>query len=139
MAKAAKPSAKAGAKAAPKSPGRRAKAVPGAEGNQESATAPEATAVVAVVNPTVLKLKDLLDRVAARSGARKPAVRPVLDAVLAELGEALEQGQAFSLAPLGRGRVSRSKAGGKGTTLVIKLKRTGGEKDAAPPLAPGEE
>lgn len=75
-----------------------------------------------------LKLKDLIDRVVEKSGAKKKDVRPVVDATLAVLGEALAAGESLFLPPLGRLRVNRTKELATGDVLILKLKRRGEEK-----------
>ena len=92
----------------------------------------------------VLKMKDLLDRVSARTGANKKQAKGFVEAVLHELGASLARSEGFVLPPLGRAKVSRSSDDEAGHKLVIKLKRGGGKRDAAQkepetPLAPVEE
>ena len=103
------------------------------------AAAAAPTPVTGPVEGGTLKLKALVERVAARSGAKASAAKPVIEAVLAELGESLARGEAFNLPPLGKAKIGRTKEGAKGDTIVIKLKRGGAKKDAAPPLAPADE
>ncbi len=77
-----------------------------------------------------LKLKDLIDRVVEKSGAKKKDVKPVIDATLAVLGEALAAGEGLFVPPLGRLRVNRTKELATGDVLILKLKRAGVEKTA---------
>ena len=72
-----------------------------------------------------LKLKDLHDRVAEKSGAKKKDIKPVVDAMLLVLGEALAAGESLILPPLGRLRVNRTKELVSGDVLILKLKRAG--------------
>lgn len=94
-----------------------------------SAPPVEATpAAEAVTTPAlVLRKKDLLDRVADASGARKKDARAIIDATLQILGEALSRGETLVLPPLGKARVNRSTDKSGGETLVIKLRRAPGE------------
>ncbi|MFP1643362.1 HU family DNA-binding protein [Pontitalea aquivivens] len=71
----------------------------------------------------VLRKKDFLDRVIAESGARKPDARSIAEATLKVLGEALARGEALSLPPLGKLRVSRSTPDAGGARIVVKLRR----------------
>jgi len=87
-----------------------------------SAVAPPAEATPVAAVPT-LKLRDLLDRVAERSGAKKKDSRAVIEATLAALGDALAAGEAINLPGLGRGRVNRQKDTVGGEVLIVKLKR----------------
>lgn len=90
-----------------------------------------------------LRLKGLLDRVIATSGAKKPAARSVTEAVLKELGDALSAGQVLNLPGLGKLRVARAAEGPAGA-MTLKLRRPGpgAEKPAeaaAEPLAEAGE
>lgn len=71
------------------------------------------------------------EAVAARGGLRRVDARIAIEAVLGELAEAFERGDAFVLPGLGAGKVTRAKNGG----LMIKL-RPRNEKSANLPLAP---
>ncbi|MCB5409334.1 HU family DNA-binding protein [Pseudogemmobacter faecipullorum] len=72
-----------------------------------------------------LRLKELIDMVSqGRSGAGKKTAREVTEAVLAEIGAALDRGDAVNLAGLGKFReVKRTEKSG-GTLLTLKLKRS---------------
>ncbi|MCX7888958.1 MAG: HU family DNA-binding protein [Rhodobacteraceae bacterium] len=83
-----------------------------------------------------LRLRDLVDRVAAASGARRKDVREISEAVLRVLGDALDAGDSLQLPPLGRARVARTRDTGKGGMLVIRLKRGDGHEAAAKPAEP---
>ena len=93
-----------------------------------------------------VKKKDFVERVALRSGAKKPVARDLTEAVLATLGEALSKGESLILPPLGKIAVSRriDKAGGE--VLQVKLRRMSSgeaakknEDFAADPLAEAED
>ncbi|WP_284164215.1 HU family DNA-binding protein [Frigidibacter sp. SD6-1] len=88
---------------------------------------------------TVLKLRDLVERAASRSGAKKPAAKPVIEAALAVIAEALDAGQSLNLPPLGRVRVGKVKEGAQGAMLTLKLKRGGPARKDDAPLAEGGE
>ncbi len=92
----------------------------GAEAAEGAAATPETVGDAA---PT-LKLKGLLDRVVARSGAKKKDAKAVVEATLACLGEALAKGEALNLPELGKARVNRQKGQGGVETLVVRLRRT---------------
>ena len=83
-----------------------------------------------------VKLKDFIDRVVTASGGKRQSVKPVVEAVLKVLGDALEAGENLALPPLGRARVNRSKTTDSGALLTIKLKRGGAAKT---PKSGGDE
>ncbi|MFN3642416.1 MAG: HU family DNA-binding protein [Gemmobacter sp.] len=72
----------------------------------------------------MLKLPELLDRVVARSGAKKKDARAIVEATLAVLGEALSNGEGLNLPALGKAKVNRTKETPGGDTMVVKLRRT---------------
>lgn len=76
----------------------------------------------------VLKLKELIERVVERANVKKKDAKPVVEAMLAVLGDALAAGESLILPPLGRVRVNRTKEAASGAMLTIKLKRGGGGK-----------
>ena len=89
--------------------------------------------IIANAGPALtIKLKDFIDRVVLISGGKKPGVKPVVEATLRVLGDALEAGESMVLPPLGRIKVNRTKDTGSGAMLTVKLKRTGAAKTAKP-------
>ncbi|MBL4917885.1 HU family DNA-binding protein [Tabrizicola sp. DMG-N-6] len=77
-----------------------------------------------------LKKKELLSRVADLSGAKRKDVKPVLEAALRVLGEALSKGEELNLPPLGKVRVNRSKSDAGTDILTLRLRRdTGGKSE----------
>ena len=72
----------------------------------------------------MLRFKDFLDRVVARSGAKKKDAKGVVEATLAVLGEALARGEALNLPEFGKAKVNRQKDDGGVETMVVKLRRT---------------
>lgn len=75
----------------------------------------------------MMKVKDLIDRVATASDQNKKDVRAIVEATLAELGKALEAGETLILPPLGRVRIANQKSDAAGQVMTLKLRR-GGEK-----------
>ena len=71
----------------------------------------------------LLKKRDLIDAVVKRSGIKKKDAKPVVEAMLAELGEALSDGQELSLPPLGRVKINREKEIEDGKVLILKLRQ----------------
>lgn len=71
----------------------------------------------------VYRKKDLIDAVTLSSGVKKKTVKPVVDAVLAEIGLALAQGDALNIPPLGKLIVNRSKEGTRADVMIVKVRR----------------
>lgn len=109
----------------------KAVAKPAAKGTPEAGAAKKAGGGQ-IGGAAAVKLKDLLEQVAARASVKKKDARPVIEATLAILGEVLAAGGALVLPPLGRVRVSRTRDAANGATLTIKLKRAGGAKKSGP-------
>jgi DNA-binding protein HU-alpha len=93
----------------------------GAEHGDEASGEPgEALAADAAAT---LRMRDLLERVVARSGAKKKDAKAVVEATLAVLGEALAKGESLNLPEFGKARVSRQKDSGGVEITVVKLRR----------------
>lgn len=84
--------------------------------------APAVEAVVAAPVRT-LRRKDLVERVAASSGAKKKAVREIVEATLKVLGEALAAGETLALPHFGKARVNKHRDLSSGEMLTVKLRR----------------
>jgi hypothetical protein len=84
------------------------------------AVEPSAAAVAA----TTLRVRDLVDRVAEATGAKKKDTREIVEATLAALGTAIDAGDVLNLPPLGKLRVSRAASGETGAA-TLKLRRAG--------------
>jgi hypothetical protein len=84
------------------------------------AVEPSAAAVAA----TTLRVRDLVDRVAEATGAKKKDTREIVEATLAALGTAIDAGDVLNLPPLGKLRVSRAASGETGAA-TLKLRRGG--------------
>lgn len=87
-----------------------------------------------------MKVKDLIARVATATDLNKKDVRVIVDAVLAELGKALEASESLNLPPFGRLRIANQKSDASGQMMTLKLRR-GGEKHASKEALaePGED
>ena len=121
-ASAARAGAKADRKAGAEKPAAGAAAKPAAK----SAAKTAAGAADAAPAPRVageLRKKDLVARVAKRTGSKKSHVRDVVEAVLEELGAALSDGEGLNLPALGRARVNRQKETEGGGTMVVRFRR----------------
>lgn len=119
---------------------KRARPAGAAAGKQAAAAKAAPVPVTGPVEGGILKPKELLTRVLARSGANRVAARPVIEAVLTELAESLARGESFVLPPLGKGKIRPRKEGAKETAgVTLKLTPAKAKKDGDTPLAPAEE
>lgn len=107
--------------------GRSAAKAKGAAGPADAAqAAPEpvvVAAAAAVVQAPALAKRELVEQAVERSGVRKKDAKPVVEAVLALLGEAVAEGRELNLKPFGKLRVNRSQTRGNGRVFVCKLRQ----------------
>ncbi len=92
-----------------------------------AAKSPELT-VVSEVTPKLttgeMKKRELIKAVMARSGARQKLAKPVVEAMLSVMGEALAEGRELNLPPMGKVKIQRQKKVSGGMVSVLKLRRT---------------
>jgi len=89
-----------------------------------------------VVGQVDLKKKELIDLVVERSNIKKKDAKPVVEAMLAVLGETIASGRELNLQPLGKLRINRSTDKGNGQVIICKLRQSNAAKNAAnAPLA----
>lgn len=100
---------------------------------------PEADTAEAAAALPGLRNRELVEQAMARTGVKKKAAKPLIDAVLAIMGEAVADGRELNLKPFGRMRVSRSQGRGNNTVFVCKLRQGGGAGRAAQENAPDGE
>lgn len=76
-----------------------------------------------------LRKQELLAKVVTRSGIPKRNVKPVIEALLSVLGDALEEGRDVNLNPMGKIVIKKSKPVRGGTVLTtrIRLKEQSGQ------------
>ncbi|MBE2276036.1 MAG: HU family DNA-binding protein [Rhodobacteraceae bacterium] len=90
-----------------------------------------------------LRIKTLVERVAEATGVPKKELRPVVEAVLTQLGEALERGEELNLPGLGRTKVAKTAERNGAAHLTLKLKRhprrTHKDEEKEPLAEDGEE
>lgn len=91
--------------------------------------APKTTPVVVegpqpVVSGPVMRKKELIDLVVERSGVKKKDAKPVVEATLAILGEALADTRELNLQPLGKVKVRREKLMPNGRVMVTKIRQS---------------
>jgi DNA-binding protein HU-alpha len=85
-----------------------------------------------------LRKRELLDKIVKRSGVKKKAAKPVLEALLAELGETLAAGRELVLPPLGRIRINREKSLANGRVMILKVRQKDAPETPAPEVAEAE-
>jgi len=110
-----------------KAPAPRSAKASSAKAAPAKAAAAKARAPAADATPSI-KLKEIIDRVVQAANLKKKDVKPVVEATLKVLGDALASGEAMILPPLGRLRVSRAKDMANGAMLTLRLKRGAGAK-----------
>ena len=77
-----------------------------------------------VVSDPALKKKELIDTVTERSGVKRKDVKPVVEALLAVLGQSLSEGREMNLQPLGKIKINRAKDVQGGRVLITKVRQS---------------
>jgi DNA-binding protein len=91
-----------------------------------------------VVAEPELKKKELIDLVVERSQIKKKDAKPVVEAMLAILGETIASGRELNLQPLGKLRINRSTDKVNGRVIICKLRQSAASgAPAKDPLAEG--
>ncbi|WP_299626990.1 HU family DNA-binding protein [uncultured Tateyamaria sp.] len=92
-----------------------------------SAATPDTSVVVnapqPVVSGPVMRKRELIDAVVAKSGIKKKDAKPVVEAMLHVLGAALQDGRELNLQPLGKVKVNREKKMAEGKVLITKIRQ----------------
>lgn len=105
-----------------------------AETVQERDTAPVETAgsqTPAIQGP-MLKKQELINKVVQEVDLKKKDAKPVVEALLSVLGEALAEGRELNLPPLGRLKLNRTKETPNARILICKIRqnKTTGKPDS---------
>ena len=113
---------------------------PGAEGTAPDVapqSAPVEPHVVRVSEPEIarpdLRKKELIAEVLERCEVKKRDAKPVIEAMLAVLGEALADGRGLNLEPMGKLRINRAEEKNDRRIVVCKLRQ---KRDTPDPDAP---
>jgi len=85
--------------------------------------APATTAKPAKVAGPMIRRKELVERIVARSGLKPNAVKSALDAVLEEMGKALSAGEGMNIHPFGKVTINRQKVQGDKEIIICKVRR----------------
>ena len=78
-----------------------------------------------------LKKAELIEKVVERSGIKKRDAKPVIEAMLAVLGETVQDGRDLNLKPFGKLKAVRSKTLPNGVMVTARLRRTNIEENNA--------
>ena len=92
-----------------------------------TAVAPEAPADAEQVSPALeraLGKRELIDRVVTASGIKKSAAKPVVEAMLLELGDALSKSETLNLQPFGKAIVKNRKELENAEVIELRLRRS---------------
>ncbi len=128
---AAKTSPKSDPKTGPKSgPTSATKATPPATVTETALSKADGTSQPGATIPDMkqadLKKKDLIDQVVVRSGIKKKDAKPVVEAMLAILGETLGSGRDLNLPPMGKLRINRTQEKPGFRVIISKLRQSTG-------------
>ena len=80
------------------------------------------------IDTPMLRARDLVARVAEATGAKVKDVRDTVEAILAEVGKALDQGQSLQVPPLGKLSVAPRKGADDTSPIKLKLRRAAAPK-----------
>jgi nucleoid DNA-binding protein len=75
-----------------------------------------------IIGP-VMRKKELIDLVVERSGIKKKDAKPVIEAMLSVLGEALSDSRELNLLPMGKIKVLNEKDLGNGKMMRVKVRQ----------------
>ncbi|SPH21078.1 DNA-binding protein HU [Ascidiaceihabitans donghaensis] len=94
-----------------------------------TASAPTAAPVVVeslqtVVSGPAMRKRELIDLVVEKSGIKKKDAKPVIEAMLAVLGEAVSDGRELNLQPFGKVKVRRAKEMPNARVMVTKIRQS---------------
>lgn len=120
--------------ATPRTTRSRAAAKPAAPKRKPAAPTPVVTSETTdpVTGPD-LKKQELLAKVVSRSGIKKKDAKPVVEAMLEVMGEALAEGRELNLQPFGKVKLNRTREMPKARVIVAKIRQSkndGGTKES---------
>ena len=98
-----------------------------------SSTEKAATVGAPKTASAALKKRELIEKVVLKSGIKKKDAKPVVEAMLEVLGDALADGRELNLRPLGKLKLNRTKETASARIIVAKIRQS---KDAQKPNAP---
>lgn len=71
-----------------------------------------------------MKKQELIQKVVDRSGIKKRDAKPVVEAMLAVMGEALADGREFNLQPMGKLKLNRTKETANARIIIAKIRQS---------------
>lgn len=89
-----------------------------------------------VVAGPMMRKKELINAVVAKSGIKKKDAKPVIEAMLEVLGSALQDGRELNLQPMGKVKVNREKKLAVGKVLITRIRQA---RDLPPSVVAGLE
>tara|TARA_R100000935_G_scaffold17239_1_gene33905 strand:- start:5069 stop:5446 length:378 start_codon:yes stop_codon:yes gene_type:complete len=105
---------------------------PNADIADDTATPAVVDAPHPVIMGPVMRKKELIDTVVERSGVKKRDAKPVVEAMLSVLGEALSDSRELNLLPFGKLKVINEKELKNGKMIRVKVRQvTPGQGDAS--------
>ncbi len=105
----------------------KAKTTKSATKTKRKTAAPKPAAAPKVEKASVvvaLGKRQLIDKVVETSGIKKKAAKPVIEAVLKELGDALSRGETLNLQPFGKAIVKNTKDLANAEIVELRLRRS---------------
>ena len=90
---------------------------------QEHVEKPAIEETEETVDSNVLSKRELIAQATARSGLKRRDVKPVVEAVLAALGDAISDGRDMNLQPFGKLRIARQKELDNANLTMMRLRR----------------
>lgn len=87
----------------------------------------------AAMSSPEMKKQELLQKVVTRSQIKKKDAKPVVEAMLAVLGEALADGRELNLQPFGKVKLNRTKEMANARVIIAKIRQSKNTETAASP------
>ncbi len=89
----------------------------------DTSTAPVVSRLQPVVSGPTMRKRELVEAVVKKSGVKKKDAKPVVEAMLAILGSALQDGRELNLQPLGKIKINRERKRPEGKVMIAKIRQ----------------
>lgn len=83
----------------------------------------ETAPVEVVAKSPELKKNELIDRIIAKNGMKRKEVKPIVETMLAVMGEAIESGENLNLQPMGKLVIKKKKDLPNATVSICRIRR----------------